>query len=218
MKLPADLDVTRLDGLVWAREYNRRQLRSVIQFEGVPFRISDMDVYPALAIHERVIMSPVLAENNGRYSVGYTETVVPSWANCYFASGFGVVDKLANRSFVEDTINHGLRLVIPVHGVAIDTARLSFDHRDQWIRSFSERQGRVDRGTLFGEGVEQDNVFGPELGRANCRSVGWITDFFSDPVKVKVTPKGSVTLWADVPPELFIRFIRMEILPYVTHF
>lgn len=218
LKLPLDLEVRRLDRLMWEREKNGRTLRSVIQFEGAPFIISDLTVHPALAIHERLVMQPVLAENDGRYSIGYQENVAPSWATCHFTSGWGVVDKLVHRSFVEDIINHGLRLPVPVHGVAIDTARISVDHRDQWIRAFSERQGRVDRGTVYGDGVEQDSVFGPELGRANCKSVGWTTDFFGDPVKVRVSPKGSIIVWAEVPQEVFFRFIQVEVVPYVTHF
>lgn len=102
--------------------------------------------------------------------------------------------------------------------IALDTARMYRDHRGHWIRAFDERQGRVDRGIVYGESVEQDSIFGPELERTNCKSVGWITDFFDESVKIRVSPKGSVIIWADISPEIFIRFIRLEILPYATHF
>jgi hypothetical protein len=218
LKLPADLDIARLNRLVWAREYNGRTLRSVIQFEGPPIRLLDMSVQQALAIHEHRVMQPVLEENNGIYSINYEDAIVPIWARCYFISELGIVDKLYYRSFVADIINHGLRLIVPTHDVAIDTARMWRDHRGHWVRAFDKRQGRVDRGIVYGDSVEQDSVFGPELERANCQSIGWTSDSFGDPVKVRVSPKGSVIVWADIPPEVFIRFIRQEILPYATHF
>lgn len=223
IKLPDDLDINQLNGLVWEREHNDNTLKSIIQFEGAPLKISNMTVHQALAIHEHVIQQPIMDENNGRYSINYQEVVTPYWANCFFSSGLAIVDRLNHRPFVIDIINHGFnnngrRLVVPAHEVAIDTARMSNDHRDQWIRAFSERAGRVDKGTVYGDGVEQDTVFGPELGHANCRSVGWITEAFGDPVKVRVSPKGSVTVMTDLTPEVFLRFIRLEILPYVTHF
>jgi hypothetical protein len=63
--------------------------------------------------------------------------------------------------------------------------------------------------------VERDPVFGPELDRSMKKSVGWVTNYFGPPTKVKVSPLGSVTLWANPTEGLFLKFLRMEILPYI---
>lgn len=220
IRLPDGLDVTSLNGLVWARRQNDTNLRSILQFEGVPFPVAGRTAHQATVIHEHIVQQPVMTENGGRFTITYADAVVPSWANCFIMPGIAIVSKLSHRPFVVDIVNHGAnpRLVIPAKEIAINTARMSADHRDQWIRAFHDRAGRIDKGTVYGDGVEQDPVFGQELEHSNCGSLGWITDAFGDPVKVRISPKGSITVFADMPTDVFLRFILNEILPYATHF
>lgn len=214
IKLPDDFDIRRLDGLKWEREERGHNIKSIIQFQGQTIRSTDFVAECALAIHESVKKQPIVEEEEGRYRIGYIDSVEVTWANIYVTTGLIVVDNLDNRKFVRNIINKGLKSSI-AHEVFLDTARIARDHSDQWVRSFTGRRGRVDRGTLFGQGVEQDIVFGPELARAMSKTVGWITDFFGTPVKVRASPEGSVTVWAWPPIELFLKFIKVEILPYM---
>lgn len=216
LRIPDDLDIERLNGVNWEREENDLTLRSVIQFQERPIVVDrDTTAEVALAIHQEIKREPALIEENGRYSILHHDTVATRWAYIHVLHGLVVVDKLENRSFVRQTINNGLNLSTRAHDVLLDTARMTIDHADQWVRGFSERRGRVDRGTVYGEGVEQDSVFGPELNRSTSKAVGWTTNFFGSPVKVRVSPRGSVTAWAWPPMELFLRFLRMQILPYI---
>lgn len=223
IRLPDGLDVADLNGYIWERTQNNTTLRSIIQFEGVPIRAADRTAFQALAIHERIIQQPVMRQEGGRYTIGFADAVAPSWATCYLLPNLAIVSKLSHRPFVVDIVNHGsnghnARLVVPAKEVAINTARMSADHPDQWIRAFHDRAGRIEKGTVYGEGVEQDAVFGQELEHSNCGSLGWVTDAFGNPVKVRVSPKGSITLMTDIPIDVFLRFIVLEILPYATHF
>lgn len=214
IRIPEDLDVERLDGVIWEREDREQTLRSLIQFHERSILVDgNTTAEAALAIHQEIGIEPTLVEEEGRYSIMHHDTVVTTWAYIYVVPSLVVVDKLGNRGFVRQIINNGLNL--SAHNIYLDTARMARDHANQWVRGFSDRLGRVDRGTVFGEGVEQDSVFGPELGRSTSKSVGWITNFFGSLAKVRVSPKGSVTLWASPPIGLFIRFLRTAILPYV---
>lgn len=215
VKLPEDLEINKLDGVVWRREERGQTLKSIIQFQGQPIKTRDITAQLAIAIHEKIVKRPILEEVDGKFSLSQIDVIEPSWANIYIVPGFVVVDSKDSRPFVRDIINKGLRLSPRAHDVFLNVAKMAQDHEGQWIRSFSDRRGRVDKGTVFGEGVEQDAVFGPELGRARSRTVGWITNFFGSPVKVRVSEGGSVTVWAWPPIELFLKFIKMEILPYM---
>lgn len=215
IRIPADLEVEKLSGANWKREQNNISLQSVIQFQESVIVNGETTARAAMVIHQDLKKEAFLYEENGRYSVAYRDTVETNWANIYIVPGLVTVDSLGNRDFVRETINKGLTLSIQAHNVYLDTAKMASDHADQWVRRFSDRLGRVDRGTVFGEGVEQDSIFGPELGRSKIESVGWSTNFFGLPVKVRVSPRGSVIVWSWPPIELFLKFLKMEILPYI---
>ena len=142
IRLPDALNVESLNGLVWERRQNDSTLKSIIQFEGVPFQVADRTAHQSLAIHEHVVQQPVMTDNNGRFSINFEDAIAPSWATCFIMPGIAVVSKLSHRPFIIDIINHGSnhnwqRLVVPAKEIAINTARMSADHPDQWIRAFS---------------------------------------------------------------------------------
>lgn len=213
---PENLETERLNGVRWERRENDLSLKSVIQFQDRRISVDrETTAEEALAIHEEIGMEHRLIEEDGRYRVLYYDAVATKWAYIYVLPGLVVVDRLENRDFVLQIINRGLGVAYRAHSVILDTARMARNNVNQWVRGFSGRLGRVDRGTVFGEGVEQDSVFGPELGRSTSKSIGWTTNFFGSPTKVRVSPKGSVTVWGNPPIGLFLKFIKMNILPYV---
>lgn len=213
--IPLDSSLSKLEGLLWEREEEGYDLKSLIQFER-HFNVENgVLAIEALAIHQGIKIIPVLREVVGRYHVAFDKSVRTDFSSIYILPGLVVVDNLKNRRFVSEIINHGLEGDF-AQNISLDTARMANDHRDQWARRFSNRIGRVVKGTLFGDGVEQDSVFGPEFNRSRTGSIGWYTTSFGSYDKVKVSPRGSVQLWANPPIELFLRFIRSEILPYVT--
>jgi hypothetical protein len=221
IKIPDDFDIQRLNALNWSRLVGGQTIQSVIQFTERTLATNiPTGVQAALAIHQDIIVEPTLIrEQDGRYSIVSNDVVKTSWSNIYATQGVIVVDTLDNRKFVRQIINNGLyrgaRLGIVSHDVHLDTARIIANHPDQWIRGFADRMGRVDHGTVFGEAVERDTVFGPELNRSAKKSIGWVTRFFGPPTKIKVSPSGSITIWANPTIDVFLRFVRTEILPYM---
>lgn len=200
----------------WEREEEETQLKSVIQLIDQPMLQGTSDIKSALAIHEYLAKEPGLtSDEEGKYSIDYESTKRIVWANIYILKDVVVVDSMANRVFVRNIINSGLGLPVnTISDMTLDTAKMAQDHAEQWVRSFSDRQGKVDRGVIYGDGVETDSVFGPELDRSKSESVGWTTDFFGSPIKVRVSPRGSVTVLSWPEPSRFLKFIEQEILPY----
>jgi hypothetical protein len=215
IQLEEDFDVEKLDKCRWDRTYSKHKLKGVIQFEGNNLRIGDLNVKPATALYERLVQLPVIEEINGVYRVIYKDSVRADSARVFIAKGLALVDSLGNRPFVRDIINKSQKRAHLASDVTLNTYKLSKDHEDQWTYGFSDRMGRVQKGIVYGNAVEKDSVFGPEFENCSSRSVGWNTDFFGAPVKVRVSPRGSVTIMTIVPPEVFLNFIRKEIVPYI---
>ena len=214
--IPENFTVEQLDGLLWEREESGFELRSVIQLERHLLVERGVAAREALAIHQGIGTMPELEVREGRYTITFASYVRTISSHIYVLPTLVVADNLTSRGFVREIINKGLRQANLAYNLTLDTARMAKDHRNHWIRRFTDRRGRVSKGALYGDGVEQDSVFGPELNRSRTRAVGWFTNFFGSLDKVKVSPKGSVTLWANPPVELFLRFLRYEILPYVV--
>jgi len=150
IRLPEEIDINRLDGLRWERRQGGQDLKSVMQFQGSIIRSGDIEAKEALAIHESPGKQAIIDESEGKYKISYIDVVNTVWANIYVVPGFVVVDSLENRSFVRDIINKGLNPPKRAHDVVLNTAKMAEDHAGQWVRSFAERRGRVDRGTVFG--------------------------------------------------------------------
>ena len=217
LKLPNDLDVNKINGLMWERETNTQQLKSVIQFDNHSFSVSDMKVFQATAYHERCIDREKLIQDGRKYKIVLQGEKYVTKANCHFTKGLGLVGTLDHRKFVLEILRQGYRSIIPPVEYSIDTAKLANDHSNQWIHNFSGRKGRVDSGVVYGDGVERDTIFGPELGSADVGTIGWVTDFFNDFTKVRVSPKGSVIIMGEIDMDSFFSFILNEIMPYVDH-
>jgi hypothetical protein len=125
-----------------------------------------------------------------------------------------VVDKKGNKVFVKEVISSALRPVDLLNYVQLDTQKMSQDTKDHWTRGFDGRSGRVQRGTFFGDSVEQDSIFGRELKKVKAKNVGLITKFFGNPTKVRISSEGTVTVYGNIQEEQFLKYIEQEVLSY----
>jgi hypothetical protein len=202
--------------LVWEREDGDHQLRSVLQFNRESYRIDKKPVRTALLIDEFIGSDEKLNPlDDGRYEIVSQEHVKLRWAHINITQSFIIVDKSSNKVFVKNVINNALNQEI-VHFIQLDTQKISEDNNDQWTRCFSDRQGHVQSGTFFGDGVEKDIVFEKEMRRSDTKAVGIHTTFFGNITKVRISYQGVVTVYNKSPYPDFIRFIIREVLPYRT--
>lgn len=211
--IPVDFSTIKLNGLLWEREEEGFNLKSLIQFERHFELETGILANEAIAIHQEIKSLPALQEVAGRYSISSEYKVITNFARLHILPGLVIVDTLGKRKFVGEIINRGLQRNF-AYEIMLDTKRIAADHRNQWGRDFSDRVGRVRKGKLYGDGVEQDPIFGPELNKSTTGRVGWYTTFFGSHDKVIVSPKGSVQVWAQPPIELFLKFLRTIIIPY----
>lgn len=217
INIPETISINRLIRSKWEREEKAYQLRSVIQMEPESRQIDERSGVSTLAIHQYLDKRNELRQaDNGDYYLYSEEEISLKWAKVIVTPTFAIVDKLHNINFVHDIIKNSHKLPkSTMPQVYIDTKKLANDNPEQWIRGFSERDGHIDRGIVYGNGVEKDLVFGNELTRSKNKSVGWTTKFFGSPTKVKVTKGGSVNVLSDPSIESFLKFIKERILPYL---
>jgi hypothetical protein len=223
--LPESISIDALRGLKWERTESDIQVTSVIEFKE---RIVDegLEAWTGIAYHQYAASEASLVEEGGHYKVEFHNVPKTLSADIIVASArlpsgmsdpFIIVDNLDNRYFVTEIVKKGLDLPPnTVNEVRLNTSRLAGLHTEQWVRGFTDRAGRVDRGVVFGEGIEQDDVFGPEFERSTSQLVGWTTTFFGPPTKVRVSPRGSVLVWSWPSADQFLRFIVREIIPHVV--
>jgi hypothetical protein len=214
---PRSINEQQLDKLVWQRVQDDLDLKSVFQFGEESYRVDTKYTgRSALVIHQYVgIQEGLIQLEDGRFDIANNRTVMTKWSTVIVAPSYIIVDTKNNRPFVKDVINKGLKLSPnTAHYLALDTPKMAEDHDDQWVRCFSERDGRVDRGTLYGRGVEQDIVFGQELSSSRTMAVGLTTKFFGRQSKVRISGDGIVSVLDFITPEQFMQFIESEILPY----
>jgi hypothetical protein len=215
LKKPEGLNSSKLNHVVWEREEFGAKLKSVIQLSDPPYDMEGID--PALVIHQYVGFDEALQQGaNGDYHLSKQQVVLTEWSNIFITPQFIMVDGKGNIGFVKDTINFGLKLQPnTVHGIFLDIGRIATEHEEHWIRGFDRRAGNVDHGVLYGNAVERDAVFGRELKHSGVRVVGWVTNFFGSPTKVKATTDGCISVWSWPSMNLFREFIEKEISPYI---
>jgi hypothetical protein len=204
------------DGLEWKRDSGNFPLVSVIQYMVEKFKLGRNRIAKkAMVIHQHVGTRHELKRNeNGRYSILSEEAVITRWSNIIITPNYIVVDKKGNKVFVKEVITNALGLIDSINYLQLDTHKMSQDTKDHWTHHFDGRSGRVQTGTFFGDGIEQDPVFGKELKKSNTKAVGLVTRFFGNPAKVRISSEGGVTAYGNLEEEQFLKYIEAEILPY----
>lgn len=206
----------KLGSIVWQRTEEGIVLQSVLQFRPETYKIDGKrKARSALVIHQSLGTKEDIQKVNGTYEISIQTEKQTRWANIFVTSNYIVVDNKSNRTFVKEVINRGLNLPAhTVHYLHLDTAKMAQDFNNHWTRCFEERRGRVQKGTVYGDGVEQDPVFGRELLDSTTKAVGLVTQFFGRQTKVRVSADGTVTVLDFLTPDTFLRYIDSEIMQY----
>lgn len=207
---------TKLNKLEWNRKEGEFQLKSIIQYNQDVLRVNDQTVRTALAIDEYITNPLNLKKrSDDTYSLVPKTQVATRWAYIHITPTHIIVDRKNNRDFVREIIHNGLKLKQEEpEFLVLDTKKIAANNKNQWVRGFAERKGRINEGIVYGDGVEQDAVFGDELKNSKVNSVGITTPFFGNPTKVRVSSNGVVSVLGNHTYEKFIEYIETEILPY----
>lgn len=214
--IPSSVNVDDLEDLVWEREAQGFSLKSKIQFGSNEFLIKGKTVREALIIDEHVGLKEELnVHGNDEFALESEESIIKRAAKVWITPKYIVVDRQDNKSFVKRVINKGLKLdENTVYYLRLDTKKMASDYPDHWTQCFSDRDGRVNRGTVYGTKINHDPIFGQELSDATAKSIGVITQYFGSPVNIRISAEGSVNIQKNIEPEILIKFIESQILPY----
>jgi len=104
-----------------------------------------------------------------------------------------------------------------VRHVRFDIGRIARDYDRHWIGSFYDRRGRMQSGTIYGDAIEDEELIKGEYYGWKKNRVGFVTDYFGAPTKVKVSREGSVIVYRGLYDTMdqYIRFIKEELLDYM---
>ncbi|MGI0045843.1 MAG: hypothetical protein ACREBB_01455 [Nitrosotalea sp.] len=214
--IPSSVDVNSLDDLTWKRQQGSFTLKSRIQFGSREFTINGHKASEALVIHEYIGIRDELNEiGSEEFSLEPEEAIIRKGAKIWVTPKYLVVDRQEYKPFVKQIINKGLGLAEnTVYYLLLDTQRMGKQYPDHWARCFSDREGRVDRGTVYGTKINKDTVFARELNDATAKSIGVSTNYFGNPANIRVSASGAITIYKDVEPNIFLKFIESQVLPY----
>lgn len=214
--IPSSVDVENFDDLVWEREQGAFKLRSKFQYGSNEFTINGHKARDALIIHEYVGIKEELNEiGSDEFALEPEEVIIRKGAKLLVTPKYIVVDRQENKPFVKTVINKGLNLAEnTVYYLELDTQRMGKNYPDHWARCFADRNGRVDRGTVYGTKINKDTIFARELAGATAKSIGVTTSYFGSPVNMRISASGSITIHKDIEPPVFLKFIENQILPY----
>jgi hypothetical protein len=215
----------------WTREEvrsgERFELKSVIQPE--PVQLSLMDNTPlfhAKVIDEWVRRSRrlVLMPDVG-YQIALSDPFVDiRWGQIWIPEGdcgILLVDKMKNLQFIIKVLSQALSpdgSEVPyIKRTRVDLESIASDHPGQWLGAI-EREGNWQRGILYGNSIEEDDVVGTEYKKSLKNQIGYITSHFGSPRKARITRDGSVTVWADFSQHMdqFTQFVIDEVLPCMS--
>jgi hypothetical protein len=216
-----EIDLSKITGILWRRaDKEVKDLRSFFQVTQERYQIrKNSFAVKGQAVHEESGFNRQLKEDKNGFIIQSVPQVYVRTGETFISDGYIVVNNIANRDFVRQIINNGLNLSDNNRAeyLSIDTNRMSRDFSDHWVRGFDGRTGRIQKGTVYGNSVEQDISFGDELARTNSKSIGIYTQFFGDKTKVRISSGGSIMVYKDITPEVFLRYIEDEIFSYRIH-
>jgi len=202
------------------REERGFTLQSIIQLEDVMLTLEDgVDVITGMVIDEYVREPRRLEKvKEDIFTVvkGRPHADVRFGTFWMTTKSIIIVDRSANREFVFGVISKALGGgKNSIRPVGMDIKKIAKEYKGHWLGSIVDRKGNMTTGTFYGTDLEDDDVIGSEYKKSHKNQVGFVTQYFQSPTKVRVTRGGGVTVFAGVTRENYIQFIREELLGYV---
>jgi len=194
------------------------ELRSAIRMDRPYFTISKLNKLLSGMVLDEYIFTPetLVEDEEGRYEVGAGD---PQKAVRYgkfwlTTQSIVVAEKTSTKDFTFTTISKALKSKVSACQLKVN--EIARDYGGHWINGFSGRTGHLQSGTLYGDSLEREPLTRSEYAGWDKQQVGYVTRFFGDKTKVKVTVDGSLFVYKNLRRDIerFVKFIRQEILDY----
>ena len=208
---------TQLQNYSYEHDLQGETVTAIAQLSGRETRIGNYHVRRGLAIDYEMLPHKEVRNNDGQYYL-HTE-MRPTPISTEF--------EIIGRDFVRVNTSYAREIAFSVLSMGLggqqnhvrivnfDLTRLATDHRGHWLAGV-ERDGHWQKGILYGNDLARDDIIGNEYPRMSKNQVGFTTRFFGDPVKVRVTRDGSVTVMSNVPDGDYIQFVMTELQEYMV--
>jgi hypothetical protein len=199
-------------------------LKSAIQLAPPRFELpGEIRILSGLVIDEYVVKNAhhIEQDTKGNWIVKETEPFVDTrWAEFWLTTeSIILVERKDAREFVFRVISQALASSDShIHSVFMDIEKIADDHPGHWLGSIVDRAGNMQNATMFGTDLEDDNVIGDEYVGSHKNQVGFVTEYFGAPVKVRVTADGTIIVLKNLSNSMgeYIQYIRQNLLRYAT--
>ena len=199
-------------------------LKSAIQLAPSKFDLPDGEKgLSGFVIDEYVVKDAhhIEQDADGNWIVRVTEPFIDTrWAEFRLTTrSIILAERKDARGFVFRVISQALTGSNScIHPVRMDIERIADDHPGHLLGSRVDRRANMQNATMFGTNIENDHVIGAEYVRCHKSQVGFVTDYFQAPVKVRVTRDGTITVLTDLSNNIgsYIQYIRQNLLQYAT--
>jgi hypothetical protein len=180
------------------------------------------EVISGLVLDEYVNTTPmVVIDGNEKIKIVKSKPFIDKrWATFWLTTkSIILVDNRNSRKFVFRTISRALvnkdKYIDYVH---VNIEKIAEDHRGHWLGQIKDRKGHMQNATLHGDHLEDDDVIGSEYVRSHKNQVGFETDYFGTPTRVKVTRGGTVMVLTDLNNRMeeYIQYIKENLLSYFS--
>jgi hypothetical protein len=151
---------------------------------------------------------------NGNLQIGSTPEVSWTWTPYWVVPSEIVVVGNSKGEFAFELVSRAINA--EVEKVTFNLGDIIEDYPGQWMGSFEDRPDNVQRGTLYGDRIEDDTDMGSAFMQSSKPQIGPWIDYQGKSLKVRIGRTG----WAQVvspgtySQENYLKLVRNILLNY----
>src|SRR5437867_6699731 len=185
-------------------------LKSVIHLDSPQVELSGKSRLLSGIVHSEYIYSPQkLAEDkHGVYQLVDGEPQVDVtygkfWLTTKAVVNIVVAERAKTREFTFNVLSQAIaKNNNHCQPITMDVNRIARDYDKHWISGMHERHGMLQAGRFYGDSLEREPLLRSEYKGWNKNQVGFVTDYFGSPTKVRVTNGGTVMVLRDLSNQM----------------
>lgn len=172
-------------------------------------------------VDEIIVDSSKLVIEGSTFYITKSRIKIPKLGSFVLASnGLAYTNRLENREGCFRILSRLLSNTDKfIQNVTFDIAGLDKAYDYQWVGNFYGRNAEVDKGTLYSKNgrMKDDKDFGKAYTNSKKNEIGiFAKSFGKDDLKMKITSRGSVTFMDEIRPDLVMKIIQKELLPFMS--
>ena len=212
-----DGDSSELEGLQYSFEENGLELEDYVDVSQDIVDLEDNIIAKTgVAAREEIEERDQVELQNEGLSIGSSEEITWTWTRYWVIPGELVVVGDAGGEFAFELLAEALDC--NVSQVRFELSEIMNDYPGQWMGSFEDRADNVQRGTLYGDRIEDDAEMGRAFIESSKPQIGPWINYRDEELKVRIGRDG----WAQVVSpgtyqrEKYLGLVRNVLLNYAV--